>query len=105
MPSLIVTKRSGEVQTISADAGMSVMEAMRAGGIEEVLAICGGFCACATCHVYIDSADWEKVSAPSEDEGELLASAGNVQVTSRLACQVKMSDALDRLRVMIAPES
>ncbi|SFS01460.1 2Fe-2S iron-sulfur cluster-binding protein [Sphingomonas jatrophae] len=104
MPQLIVTTREGEERTLEADAGLSVMEVIRDGGIDELLALCGGCCSCATCHVHIDPAFVDKLPAMSEDESDLLDSSDHRDATSRLSCQVMMSDALDGLRVRIAEE-
>ena len=56
MPKLVVVNRAGEEKTIEASAGVSVMEAIRDNGFDELLALCGGCCSCATCHVYVDPA-------------------------------------------------
>jgi 2Fe-2S ferredoxin len=104
MPKLIVVDRSGAEKTVEADAGLSVMEAIRDNGFDELLALCGGCCSCATCHVYVDPAFADKVSPISEDENDLLDSSDHRNETSRLSCQVQLTDALDGLRVTIAPE-
>jgi 2Fe-2S ferredoxin len=65
---------------------------------------CGGACACATCHVYIDEAWRELVGGPSDMEETMLDFAENVQPSSRLSCQIKVSDALDGL-VLKMPKS
>ena len=61
MPNLIVVNRAGDETTIDAREGVSVMEAIRDNGFDELLALCGGCCSCATCHVYVDEAWLEKV--------------------------------------------
>lgn len=104
MPKLIVVDRSGAEKTVEAAAGLSVMEAIRDNGFDELLALCGGCCSCATCHVYVDPAFADKVSPISEDENDLLDSSDHRNETSRLSCQVQLTDALDGLRVTIAPE-
>ncbi|MGE8141991.1 2Fe-2S iron-sulfur cluster-binding protein [Novosphingobium sp. NPDC080210] len=104
MPKLVVVNRAGEEKEIEASAGVSVMEAIRDNGFDELLALCGGCCSCATCHVYVDPAFADKVSALSEDENDLLDSTDHRNETSRLSCQIEMSDALDGLKVTIAPE-
>jgi 2Fe-2S ferredoxin len=104
MPKLIVTTREGETREIDADAGLTVMEAIRDDGIDELLALCGGCCSCATCHVYIDPAFADRLPAMSEDENELLDSSDHRNETSRLSCQLRLVDGLDGLKVEIAPE-
>jgi 2Fe-2S ferredoxin len=69
-----------------------------------ISAICGGMCSCATCHAYID-ADWAaKIPAAMSDERELIAELAHRKSGSRLSCQIEMTDALDGLRVTIAPD-
>ena len=104
MPKLIVVTREGEESTIEAEAGLSVMEVIRDAGIDELLALCGGCCSCATCHVHVDPAFLDKLPTMGEDENDLLDSSDHRNETSRLSCQVPLSAALDGLRVTIAPE-
>ncbi len=104
MPKLIVVNRDGAEQTVEGDKGLSVMEVIRDHGFDELLALCGGCCACATCHVYVDPAFADALPAMSEDENDLFDSSDHRNETSRLSCQVVLSDALDGLRVTIAPE-
>ncbi|MBB4615268.1 MAG: 2Fe-2S iron-sulfur cluster-binding protein [Novosphingobium sp.] len=104
MPKIVVVNRAGEEKTVEADAGLSVMEAIRDNGFDELLALCGGCCSCATCHVYIDPAFADKVAPMSEDENDLLDSSDHRNETSRLSCQVQLTSALEGLRVTIAPE-
>ena len=104
MPKLVVVSRTGEEKSVEAAAGVSVMEAIRDNGFDELLALCGGCCSCATCHVYVDPAFADKVNALSEDENDLLDSTDHRQDTSRLSCQLQMTAELDGLKVTIAPE-
>jgi 2Fe-2S ferredoxin len=104
MPKLIVVNRSGEESTVDGDVGLSVMEVIRDSGFDELLALCGGCCSCATCHVYADPAFADALPAMGEDENDLLDSSDHRNGTSRLSCQIVLSDALDGLRVTIAPE-
>jgi len=104
MPKLIVVTREGEESTIEAQAGLSVMEVIRDAGIDELLALCGGCCSCATCHVHVDPAFADRLPPMSEDENDLLDSSDHRNETSRLSCQVPFTDALDGLKVTIAPE-
>ncbi|WP_033925083.1 2Fe-2S iron-sulfur cluster-binding protein [Sphingomonas sp. 35-24ZXX] len=104
MPKLTVINRAGEESTIEADTGLSVMEAIRDNGFDELLALCGGCCSCATCHIHVD-ADWaDKLPPISADEDDLLDSSDHRNATSRLSCQIQMTAALDGLKVAIAPE-
>ena len=104
MPKLIVVNRDGSEQVVEGDNGLSVMEVIRDNGFDELLALCGGCCSCATCHVYVDPAFADMLPAMSEDENDLLDSSDHRNDTSRLSCQVMMSEAVDGLRVTIAPE-
>lgn len=104
MPKIFVTDRAGKQLTLEARSGETLMEPLREidDGIE---ALCGGMCSCSTCHIYIDK-DWTgKVDAAHSDELELLESTENYhQGESRLACQVKVTDAIDGMRLTVAPE-
>lgn len=104
MPKLVVVNRAGEEKTVEASAGLSVMEAIRDNGFDELLALCGGCCSCATCHIHVDAAWADKLPAMSEDENDLLDSSDHRSNASRLSCQIELTDALDGLKVTIAPE-
>ena len=104
MPKLIVTTRSGETREVEAAAGLTVMEAIRDNGFDELLALCGGCCSCATCHVHVDPEFLDKLPAMSADEDDLLDSSDDRDANSRLSCQIPFVDALDGLRVRIAEE-
>ena len=104
MPTIHVTGRDGEEKAVSVDSGMSVMEAIRDNGFDELLALCGGCCSCATCHVHVDP-DWKaKLPTMSEDEDDLLESSDHRKEFSRLRCQIELSDDLEGLKVRIAEE-
>ena len=104
MPQLTVTTRDGETRTVETGSSYTVMEAMRDGGVDELLALCGGVCSCATCHVYVDPAFREALPEMSEDENLLLDASSHRKENSRLACQLPITDALAGLAVTIAPE-
>ncbi|MEG3123746.1 2Fe-2S iron-sulfur cluster-binding protein [Sphingomonas sp. GB1N7] len=104
MPKLIVVTREGEEREIDGEAGLSVMEVIRDAGIDEILALCGGCCSCATCHVHVDPEFAAKLPKMSEDENDLLDSSSERDEFSRLSCQVDLTDALDGLKVRIAAE-
>lgn len=104
MPKLIVVNRAGEETTVEATNGLTVMEAIRDNGFDELLALCGGCCSCATCHVHVDPAFAALLPTMSEDENDLLDSSDHRDANSRLSCQLPLTDALDGLRVTIAVE-
>ena len=104
MPKLIVINRSGEESTVEADSGLTVMEAIRDNGFDELLALCGGCCSCATCHVHVDPSFKDKLPPMSEDEDDLLDSSDHRDENSRLSCQIPLVDDLDGLKVTIAEE-
>ena len=101
---VVVVTREGQEIRIDADPDQSLMEAIRDAGIDEMLAICGGCLACATCHVYVDAENISAVPPASEDEEELLESASERLTTSRLSCQIRVADVPMGIRVTIAPE-
>ena len=104
MPKLIVVNREGEESAIDVEGGLTVMEAIRDNGFDELLALCGGCCSCATCHIYVDAGATDKLPAVSEDEDDLLESSDHRNETSRLSCQIPFTAELDGLKVTIAPE-
>lgn len=104
MTTMTVTTREGDIRELQSQAGLSVMEAIRSAGIDELLALCGGCCSCATCHVYVDPAYAQRVSPMSADEDDLLDSSSHRSRWSRLSCQLVISAELDGLAVTIAPE-
>jgi 2Fe-2S ferredoxin len=95
---------NGKEHAVDVANGLSVMEGAVKNMIPGIDADCGGACACATCHVYIDEAWREAVGGPSDMEETMLDFAENVQPSSRLSCQIKVSDALDGL-VLKMPKS
>ena len=104
MPQLIVVTRDGTEHVVEGEAGLSVMEVIRDNGFDELLALCGGCCSCATCHVHVDPDFAAKLPAMGVDEDDLLDSASDRDATSRLSCQIQFTPALDGLRVTIAAE-
>ena len=104
MPNIIVATRDGTEKTVVAENGLTIMEVIRDNGFDELLALCGGCCSCATCHVHIDPAFVDKLPAMDEDEDDLLDSSDHRSAQSRLSCQITVEDSLDGLRVQIAPE-
>jgi 2Fe-2S ferredoxin len=104
MPTITVIDRSGTARDVQADNGLSLMEVIRDNGFDELLALCGGCCSCATCHVYVAPEFAANLPVMSEDENDLLDSTDNRDERSRLSCQVPVTDALNGLHVTIAPE-
>ena len=104
MAKVTYVEHDGTEHTIEVKNGMSVMEGAIKNNVPGIDADCGGACACATCHVYVDAA-WEgKTGEKSAMEESMLDFAENVEPSSRLSCQIKVSDALDGLVVRM-PES
>ncbi len=89
----------GETRTVDADVGSTVMEAAIRNAIPGIEAECGGACACATCHVYVDEAWREKVGDPTPMEEDMLDFGYDVRPNSRLSCQIKIVEELDGLTV------
>lgn len=104
MPQLIVVTRDGKEHAVTGDVGLSVMEVIRDNGFDELLALCGGCCSCATCHVHVDEGFLGLMPAMGEDENDLLDSSADRDATSRLSCQIQFTKALDGLKVRIAEE-
>jgi 2Fe-2S ferredoxin len=104
MAKIIYVDHTGTERPIEVKTGLTVMEGAIKHNVPGIDADCGGACACATCHVYVDP-DWmDKVGKPSAMEESMLDFAEGVQPNSRLSCQIKVTDALDGLRVT-TPES
>ncbi|MCH4152741.1 MAG: 2Fe-2S iron-sulfur cluster-binding protein [Sphingobium sp.] len=104
MVKLVIVNRAGDANEVEADEGMSLMEVIRDNGFDELLALCGGCCSCATCHVYVDPAFAGTLPPRSEDEEDLLDSSDHKTENSRLSCQVPVTPDIEGLRVTIAPE-
>jgi 2Fe-2S ferredoxin len=104
MPSLNIVTRDGTEHVVEARAGWSVMENIRDNGFDEVLALCGGNCSCATCHVHVDEAWIGRLQPRGADEDDLLDSSDHKIEVSRLSCQILFTPELDGLKVRIAPE-
>jgi 2Fe-2S ferredoxin len=98
-----VTDRLGGVHVLEAPEGWRVMEVIRDYGLP-IKAECGGACACATCHVYVDPSWAGRLIPPTEEEIEMLDQAFHVDERSRLSCQILTSEGLDGLRLTLAPD-
>ncbi|HMO74379.1 MAG TPA: 2Fe-2S iron-sulfur cluster-binding protein [Sphingopyxis sp.] len=101
---LLVRDRSGHDHMIEAEPGLSLMEAIRENGLDELIALCGGCCSCATCHVYVRSPDPGLLPPLTGDENDLLDGSDHRLSESRLSCQLTLAVELDGLTVEIAPE-
>jgi 2Fe-2S ferredoxin len=101
MPKLIIIENDGTRHELDAAPGSTVMENAIRNSINGILAECGGACACATCHVYVDEAFADKAGKPDPMEEDMLDFAYDVRPTSRLSCQIRMTDALEGLTVHI----
>ena len=101
MARITFVQNDGIERVVEAEPGMTVMEAAVKHGVAGIAAECGGACACATCHVYVDEAWREKTGTPEQMEEDMLDFAFDVRPASRLSCQIKVTDALDGLVVRI----
>ena len=104
MARLIIVTRDGTEHIIDGDTSMSAMENIRDAGFDELLALCGGCCSCATCHVHIEASFDDRLTPMSEDENDLLDGSDHRNERSRLSCQIQFSEALDGIKVIIAEE-
>jgi 2Fe-2S ferredoxin len=104
MPQITYIEHDGRERTVEVKSGSSVMEGALRNAVPGIVAECGGACACATCHVYVDEAWFEKTGERSAIEREMLDFANGVEANSRLSCQIKVTDALDGLIVRIPEE-
>lgn len=100
---IVVTTRDGQDHRLDAHVGVSVMEIIRNAGVDELMALCGGCCSCATCHVYVEDGSID-IPGISADENDLLDSSDHRNEKSRLSCQIIYSELMADLRVQIAPE-
>ena len=103
MPILIFIKPDNSEHHIEVRDGVSLMEAGRDSNMG-VEGTCGGSLSCASCHVYFEKTDYERVGGPSEDEEDMLDLSFNLTPTSRLGCQIRVTDDLEGLRVYIAAD-
>lgn len=99
MAKITYIDQEGTERTIEVDPGMTVMEGAVKNSIPGIDADCGGACACATCHVYVDPEWMDKVGQAEEMEVSMLDFAEDVRENSRLSCQITVSEELDGLRV------
>ena len=100
MPQMIFVERDGAERAVDAPLGLSVLEIAHKHGID-LEGACEGSLACATCHVVVDPSWFAKLAAPTEDEEDMLDLAFALEATSRLGCQIVMTEALDGLKVRL----
>ena len=98
-----VTDRDGNNRVLEGDNNSTLMEIIRDEGMN-IEAACGGCCACATCHVYIDEKWLNKLQPIDDDEESMLDQAFDVKKNSRLSCQIHLNEELDGLELELAPE-
>ena len=99
MPKITFIEHDGAVHTVEAEIGSTVMETALRNDVGGIVAECGGACTCATCVVHVDEAWSAIVGPPSAEEEDMLDFAFEVKPTSRLSCQIKVTQALDGLIV------
>jgi len=103
MVKITFVQPDGSQQVVDATPGMTVMEAAKLALVPGIEAECGGACACATCHVYVDGEWRDKTGEPSQMEEDMLDFAFDVREESRLSCQIKVTEELEGL-VVYVPE-
>ena len=99
MPKITFIEHDGTVHMVEAEIGSTVMETAQRNSVTSIVAECGGSCTCATCLVHVDEKWSEVVGKPSAEEEDMLDFAFEVKPTSRLSCQIKVTEALDGLVV------
>jgi len=104
MTTVIFVKPDRTTQEVTVNNGTTIMQAALDNGVKEIIAECGGACACATCHCYIDEAWHDKLPAASANEQDLLECAFAPNKNSRLGCQIIIDENLDGLIIHL-PES
>ena len=104
MPKITFVAFNGALRTVEAADGTSLMRAATDNNVTGIDGDCGGNCACATCHVYVDPAWASRVGSRTHSEEDMLNLVAELRDTSRLACQITLDDSLDGL-VVALPES
>jgi 2Fe-2S ferredoxin len=103
MPKITYIDQDGTERTVDADLGATVMETAINNDVPGILATCGGSCSCATCHVYVDEEWFGKLPPQSLEELDMLDTAHDLEPTSRLSCQILVTEAIDGLVVKTPP--
>ena len=99
MPKITFIDSQGTSRTVDGENGSTVMETALKNAVPEIEAECGGACACATCHVYVEGEWFDVVGSPSPMEEDMLDFGYEVKPNSRLSCQIKVSPELDGMVV------
>ena len=103
MGTIFVKDREGNSPKLSGEAGLMIMEIIRDAGLD-IEAACGGCCACATCHVYIDPIWFKRLKIKDDDEESMLDQTFHLTNTSRLSCQIEFQEEMDGIELTLAPE-
>lgn len=104
MTRILFIQPDGREQVVDAKPGQSVMQAAVGAAVAGIVADCGGACSCATCHGYVDAAWTDRVPPASDDEAEMIdAACLDVEPTSRLTCQIKLTPEMEGLVIRIPP--
>ena len=103
MNKIVVKDRVGKNHNLPANPGLTIMEIIRDAGLD-IEAACGGCCACATCHIYVDNEWVSKLNAKDEDEESMLDQAFEIKENSRLGFQIEFDEDLNGMVVELAPE-
>jgi len=103
MTKILVEDREGNLHQLNADEGMTFMEIIRDAGLD-IEAACGGCCACATCHIYINNEWLDKLPSIEEDEESMLDQAFHVRKESRLGCQLDYKNEYSGIKLKLAPK-
>ena len=104
MPKITYIEHNGKSHTVNIPNELTVMEGAIQNNVPGIDADCGGACACATCHVYVEDTWLEKLNDINEDEESMLDQAFNVKKESRLGCQIDFNNGLDGIKLTLAPE-
>ena len=103
MSKIFVKDREGKTHALKAEEGLTIMEIIRDAGLD-IEAACGGCCACATCHVYVDEKWSSKLNEKDDEEESMLDQTFHVKNSSRLSCQIDFIDEFDGISLTLAPE-
>ncbi len=103
MSKIFVKDRNGGIHELASENGLTLMEIIRDAGLD-IEAACGGCCACATCHIYVDKEWVNKLPKIEEDEESMLDQSFHVTNESRLGCQIEYSENFNGIKLTLAPE-
>jgi 2Fe-2S ferredoxin len=102
VPKVIYVSSAGDAREVEVPSGTTIMAAAVKNGIDEIVAECGGVCMCSTCHVFVDQAFFDKLPRANDTEEAVLEIAAEErQPTSRLSCQIKVTDELSGIVVRL----